>query len=337
MSPADSPSGGPKKFVPLPGRLPTKEEEMAKKDQKEPKDKPKVYVPGHKPRRSADSGFASSSPYSFEERSPDQYSPSPKSIKVRQADTQVYEQVASKPRPTTNYILKDGKLVRVAPRSLDSRFEDEYVPGPPATPKSRNTGYKTKYKAAKETTKALQAVVADTTEIAQHNYVAAKDQEARFQSLEDELRRLRLQAQISEAKAAEADRKRMEAERKLRQSEIEKELEEMRHDRERRAREFERKQNDEIAASISPATRTRRPTLIDQPHLPKRNAIVTTSYGAAALTATAPPTVTNPSRNPFMDPLDEAAADYDRSQAEVQFSTTDSRRRERQRDDRRYK
>ncbi|KAK5941406.1 hypothetical protein PMZ80_006684 [Knufia obscura] len=362
MSPTDSPAQG-RKFIPLPKPLPTKdEEERAKKDKKATKEKPKVHVSSHKPSRSYDTGYGSASPYSFEERSPDQYSPSPKSAKPK-ADTTVYETIDGKARKGT-YITKDGKLVRYVSKSPNSPINETYTPTKPADP------YKTKYKAAKETTKALQEALTETTEKAQYNYVAAKDQEAKHLStsyqidaLEEELRKLRLQAQILEGRAAEADRKRMVAERKLREQEIEEELKERREERrlERARREeervtreaaFARKQWDEIEASPSPISR--RPAqkpLIEQDTRPaRRSTLVTTSpYSSpyttqAVTTTTESPGILATSGNPFIDPILEAQRDYDLAQARgeedrrratgVQYSSS---RRERRRGDDRYK
>lgn len=354
MSPTDSPALG-RKFVPLPKPLPTKEEEeKAKKDKKAPKEKPKVSVSGHKPHQSYDTGYGSSSPYSFEERSPDQYSPSPKTAKPK-PDTTVYETVGGKARKI-KYITKDGKVIRYISRSPNSPVDQDLAPAKPADP------YKTKYKAAKETTRVLQEALADQTETAQYNYDAAKDQEAKrlstsiqIDALEEELRKLRLQAQLLEGRAAEADRKRMVAERKLREQEIEEELAEQRKERARREaernrleEEFARKQWDEIDASPSPVSRRPRgqTPLIDQPSKPaRRSTLVTTSpYSSQAMT-TAPqsPSVFATTGNPFIDPILEAQRDYDLAQARgeedrrratgVQYSTS---RRERRRGDDRY-
>lgn len=326
MSPTDSPAPG-RKFVPLPKPLPTKEEEeRAKKAKKSSKEKPKVHVPGHKPTQSYDTGYGSASPYSLEERSPDLYGPNPKSPKPK-ADTTVYETIGGKPRKVT-YITKDGKLVRYVSRSPDSPIDKNSAPAKSSDP------YKTKYKEAKQTTKALQEALADQAETAQYNYVAARDQEAKrlstsvqIDALDEELRRLRLQAQVLESRAAEADRKRMVAERKLREQEIEQEIQDWKQERARREQEFARKQ-------WCPSKPARKST-----------SGYPSPYSSQAMTTgTQSPNVLATTGNPFIDPILEAQRDYALSQARdeedrrratgVEYSSS---RRERRRGDDRYK
>ena len=347
MSPTDPPVPG-RKFVPLPKPLPTKEEEeRAKKDKKSSKEKPKVHVPGHKPTQSYDTGYGSASPYSLEERSPDLYSPNPKSPKPK-ADTTVYETISGKPRNVT-YITKDGRRVRYVSRSPDSPIEKNSAPAKSSDP------YKTKYKEAKQTTKALQEALADQAETAQYNYVAARDQEAKrlstsvqIDALDEELRSLRLQAQVLEGRAAEADRRRMVAERKLREQEIEQEIQEREQERVRREQELARKQWEEIEASPSPITRgLARAPLIDQPRKPSRKSTpgYPSPYSSQAMTTgTQPPAILATTGNPFIEPILEAQRDYALSQARdeedrrratgVEYSSS---RRERRRGDDRYK
>lgn len=297
MSPTDSPKEGSKKWVPLPPRVLTKEEEeRAKRDAKKDSKKAQGEIKGHKPRPSADSGFASATPY-YEERSPDQYSPKSAKPQRRSADIQYYEKVINKSRPTKRRDREDGHVQVI---SADSAIDDE--------PKTQ---------ALEETHKALQNALVDT---ARYNYEAARDQEAKYQNaaatvkaLEDELKRLTLQAQITEAKLAESDRQRLAAERKVREQEIEKELEVWRKEQRLREEEFDRRQNDEIENSPSPIGRGRRPPLVDQPKPPRRPSTLVTT-------------------NPFINVLDEARADYEIKK----HHSTDNRRTERPRDDRRY-
>jgi len=343
MSPTDSPAQG-QKYIPLPTPLPTKEEEeRARKAKKALKEKPKVSIKSHKHHQSYDTGYGSASPYSYEERSPEQYIPSPKSAKPK-PDTTPYETIDGK-SGTTRYITKtkDGKVVRYVSRKSISPIDAGYGAAKPAEP------YKTKYKAAKETTKALQDALYDSTETAQHNYVAAKEQEAKrlsasaqIDALEEQLRSLRLKAQIYEDLAETAERQRLVAERKLREQEIKQKIADQKKERTLLEEDFARRQWDEIEAMpASPSPITRRPArtpLIEQASKPRRNNTATPSpYTSQAMTtASQVPGILAPTGNPFLDPILEAQKDEeDRRRATgIQYSSS---RRERRRGDDRYK
>lgn len=347
MSPTDSPAPG-RKYVPLPKPLPTKEdseEERPKKNKKSSKAKPKVHGSGHKPVQSYDTGHDSASPYSLEERSPDLYSPNLKSPKpMSKPDATVYEFVDGKTRKV-RYIIKDGKRVCYVSRSPDSPIDKTLASAKSSDP------YKNKYKEAKQTTLALREALADQAEATQYNYAAARDQEAKhlltaaqISTLEEELRRSRLQAQISEGRAAEADRKRMVAERKLREQDMERELEEQRQKRVLRGEEFARRQWEEIEASPSPVkSRLAQTPLIEQPRKPARKDTsgYSTSYNPQAMaTSTQSPSILATTGNPFLDPILEAQRDYDLLVEDRRRATgvePFSGRRERRRTDPRYK
>ena len=126
--------------------------------------------------------------------------------------------------------------------------------------------YKTKYQAAKETSKFLREALTDEAETARYNYLTARDQEAKrlstsleIDTLEDELRSLRLEAQVLEGRTANTERERLVAERKLVEKTIELEIDERKKEYNRREDErarheddFARKQWEEIQASASP-------------------------------------------------------------------------------------
>jgi len=334
--------------VPLPKPLPTKEdseEERPKKNKKSFKAKPKVHGPGHKPVQPYDTGHDSGSPYSLEERSPALYSPNLKGPKpMSKPDATVYEFVDGKTRKV-KYITKDGKRICYVSRSLDSPIDKTLASAKSSDP------YKNKYKEAKQTTQALREALADQAEATQYNYAAARDQEAKhllttaqISTLEEELRRSRLQAQISEGRAAEADRKRMVAERELHERDIERELEEWRQKRVLREEEFARKQREEIKASPSPVkSRLAQTPLIEQPRKPARKDTsgYSTPYNPQAVaTATQSPNILATTGNPFLDPILEAQRDYDLLVEDRRRATgvePFSGRRERRRTDPRYK
>lgn len=352
MSPTNAPTPKPG-FVPLPEPLPKKEEEKSKKE-KSPKERSKPLVK-HKPHNSFDTGYGSGyvSPWSVEERSPDQYSPGSQSPRPR-PDTVYYETVDGKSR-AVKYIMRDGKKVRYVSRTPGSPKEEEYVPGPPAL--LLEDPYKTKYKAAKETTKVLQQALTKENETAKYNFNAAKQEEAaklssaaQIEDLEARLRALHVSQKVLEDRVADADSARKKAEQKLKQRELEKELAERKLELKRSEENLKRKQWDEIEASPSPLQRRRPalPAIVNQeerrPARRNTTTVATSGYGPVTSTVKSPTIIA--STNPFMDAIFEAQRDYDESRAQnrgdedrrratdVKFSDTrrTTRERERERD-----
>lgn len=322
MSPPGTPASKSEKYVPLPEPLPKED----KKEKKSTKEKPKVHIKEHKRYGSYDTGYASgySSPYSFEDRSPDQYAPSPKSAKTRPEVTQYEELVDNRPT-TVKYVTKDGRRVKYVNRKPGSPKEEDYF----STPRSDPDKYKSKYKAVKETSKVLQGAPAETTDTAQHNYQAAKREEAiklqTMEELEGQLRALMLQSQVLEDRVADEERKRMQAERKLQQKELETELTNRKEALARREKELERKQWDEITSSPSPVarkpTRALPPLIKQDDYKPSRRNTTslamtgypTTGYPTSALTSASRSPGLTAAVSPFvgMDAILEAQRDYD--------------------------
>lgn len=85
--------------------------------------------------------------------------------------------------------------------------DEEYY----STPRSNPDKYRSKYKAVKKTYKALQGELAETTDEAQHSYLAAKREEAiKLQTLAElkgQLRALMLESQVLEDRVADKERK----------------------------------------------------------------------------------------------------------------------------------
>ena len=325
MSPSNSPTSGSPKFVPLPSALPTKEEEEAAVVEliRDAKKKPKPYVKEHKTNRSRDSGIGTMSPYSFETRSPEQYSPTTRISRSREADFMSYEDIEPS-KPATRYVTRDGKIVRVASRKQTSPVSRE------SDMPVKDVKYRAKYKAAKETTKVLEAALADYGGAAVHNLEAAQAQEAKIHSLQDELEKMTLKAQISQARAVAADRRYLEVQKSRRQ-EIEDELADLRLEQQRRKTAVEAPRADGYAGYLTTNSRQRRPTFIEQVELPRPTTITKTKpYTTPAVTSATSGTT-------FANPLDEAAADYNRANADIHVASTEARRRERTRDDRRHR
>lgn len=325
MSPTNTPRAT---FNPLPPVLP-KEDTASKKDKSTkdkttPKEKSKPYVKTHKQGVSwDDSAYGSASPYSYEDRSPDQYAA--RSLKFR-ADEVKYEIINGKTRKV-KYYTKDGKRYRYVTSTLEAAEDDDYVLDP---------NYKDKYKDAKKQTKVLSEVIADVEETAKYNYKAAKQEEsakmmaaATIEDLQARLRALALKAQINEDLLAEAERKAAIAQRKLEQRDIEDELRRRSEIARINEQRLAREQWEQIEASPSPIQRKRQsfPVAINQTSNRPRTTTVpgpvtTTTYGqtpASAYKSPLAPTV------PF-DAILEARADFEAGRSKPSRRSDEDRR-----------
>ncbi|KAK5071843.1 hypothetical protein LTR64_004378 [Lithohypha guttulata] len=350
MSPTDSPAFRPK-YVPLPEVLPP-EDERIQKETKSSKDKPspKLHVKTHKthkthkPHNSFDTGYGSgiSSPWSVEDRSPDQYPRNPQSAK-HSGNRTAHEMIDGKLCKVI-YSTKDGKPIRYVSRSSGSPKNADYVQ---EAPERLAEPYRNKYKAVKETSRVLQKALAEETDTARYNYTAAKQEEdarilnaSRVNELESRLRAVTLQSQLLEDQVADAERKRRKAERKLERKEIEDELKVRREEARRREEILAKQQWEQIEASTSPIQPSRRrptlPPLVsqeDRKPATRRGAgtLATTGYGQTTMTsATKSPNILA-STSPSMQAIFEAQRDYDESRVpthndEDRRLATDTRR-----------
>lgn len=325
MSPTNTPRAT---FNPLPPELP-REEEESKKDKKSKKDKTtpkeKPYVKTHKHGVSwDDSAYGSSSPYSYEDRSPDQY---PRSSKFG-TDEVKYEVINGKTRKV-KYYTKNGKRYRYVSSTLDSADDDEYVRDPSYDP------YKDKYKDVKRQAKILTEVVAEAEETAKYNYQAAKREEsakfaaaATIEELESRLRALTLQAQVAEIRMAEEQRKRAAIERKLEEKELNDELERRRELLQIKEKRLAREQWEQIEASPSPVDRKRRsyPVVTQPANRPRTTTapgtVTTTTYGQNTVSAYKSPLAPT---DPY-DAIREAQADYDAGRSKPSRRSDEDRR-----------
>lgn len=320
----------------MPKALPLKKEDAKSKndakssDKSKEKPRVKVYERGHRHQNSYDTGYASglSSPWSIEERSPLDYSPTPKSPKPR-VDKEPYEIIVGsgkpnyakysnsrkKDHPAVTERKSDVRYVNRTPESPD--YEDEYVPGPP--------GNSSKLANVRKTARVLQEKVEQGAGTKTPKYEAARREEAQrlkqIETLQAELGKTRLERQLAEGRAAEAERKlkqqqideleRREKELRQQQAEEQKKREE---EILRREVELAEKQWKEIQEAPSPVLQRRPAALVEQEKKPRRNSLMA-PYGASALTTTFQSPSVLATDSLFFAPIFEAQRDEDARRA----------------------
>lgn len=265
----------------------------------------------------------------METRSPEQYSPTTRTSRNRQADVYGYEDVEPR-KPSARYVTKDGKILRPTSRKQSSPVADQLFTDDSSLTPAKEAKYRDKYKSAKETTKVLEAALADYGSAVVYNLEAAQAQEAKIVSLQEELEKMTLKAQISQARAVAADRRYLEVQTS-RRKEIEDELAGLRAEQQRRSKAVEAAREEYPIGYSTSTSRQRRPAFIEQFGLPRSTTVASTRpYTTPLVTST-------PTKSAYTDPLDEAAADYNRARADVRIASTEARRRDRPRDDRRHR
>lgn len=303
------------------------------------KEKPKVYIKGHKPSYSADTGYASgnSSPY-LEERSPDQYTSKPKPL-MPTTDVTRYETIDGQPRKVT-YITKDGKTIKYISKTPAIIRDDDYVPSSALTTQMTDP-YKAKYKQTKKAHDELQKAYADMNETAQYNYDAARQEEAarvleakqtasQIKELEKQLRELTVeqtilksQAEEHKSQAEKAERKRLEAEQKYEKHKLEVELSARRQELQRREEKLAQKQWAEIEAAESPLS----PRFKPKPLVTQEDPRKATFRRSADLTELSKPTLAPGLSNPFMESIYEAQRDYEKKKSQSNEKDKDEEER----------
>lgn len=342
MPPKQTPASRP---LSMPQVLPQKKEDNKLKADTKPSDKSKdgprvkIYEKGHKQSNSFDTGYASgsgfSSPWSVEERSPLDYlgastnpvtTTAPKSPKPR-VDKEPYEIITASSR--SRYIKTGSDRNKDAPATTERKKDPRYVVRTPDSPgveaeivptlSSKPTKpNKDDYAPTRRATQVLQEQLA--REPAQP---VQSDDSRRLKQLQTDLQKLRLERQIAEGRAAEAERRLKQQkvdELERRGRELKRQQAEEQQKREaslaRREAKLAKKQWEEIEATppSSTAPPRRSATLVEQGQLPRRPTSMA-PYGSGALTTTTQSPSLLDAENPFLAPILEAQRDEDARRA----------------------
>lgn len=353
MPPKQTPAPRP---LSMPQILPQKKEDNKPKAGTRPGDKSKdgprvkIYEKSHKQSNSFDtgyasgSGFSSPSPWSVEERSPLDYlgastmSPintttTPKSPKPR-VDKEPYEIItaSSKSRyiktgsDRTSDRTKD--VSATTERKRDPRYvvrtpdspgvEAEIMPTLSTKPAKPTKPSKDDYAPTRRATQVLQEQLTRGSERS-----TPSEDSQRLKQLQADLEKLRLERQIAEGRAAEAERRLKQQkvdELERRGRELKRQQAEEQQKREaslaRREAKLAKKQWEEIEATppSSTAPPRRSATLVEQGQVSRRQTLVA-PYGSGALTTTTLSPSLLDTENPFLAPILEAQRDEDARRA----------------------